>query len=206
MYFWVYLNLGTTVGCRNSECQLVTPTRIKQSVVFHVFWTYSFFLLSSVQPPSRRLLFLGVTLPNILGIIIIHEMQFDTIHDGFSRDSRVTHHQKILSSIPSENSINQPVPVEGAVKNQYGQSSDCSWCDWWLSNSINPIIFQSLDWFKEQIQESPIFNAKIYGVRFRFSPEKSNSLNQWFELVMVLRHFAHLFLLNLEVVATPRPC
>ena len=57
-----------------------------------------------------------------------------------------------------------------------------------------------------QMQESPLFNAKIYGVRFRFFPEKSNSLNQWFELVMVLRHFAHLFLLNLEVVATPRPC
>jgi len=47
-------------------------------------------------------------------------MQFDTIHDGFSRDSRVTHHQKILSSIPSENSINQPVPVRAQSKTSMG--------------------------------------------------------------------------------------
>ena len=203
MYFWVYLNLGTTVGCRNSKCQLVTPTRIKQSVVFHMFWTYSFFFSWAVfNPPPAVYYFWGLHYPIYWGLsssmrwVPIVSNQFDTIHDGFSRDSRVTHHQKILSSITIRNSMNQPVPVEGAVKNQYGQSSDCSWCDWWLSNSINPIIiplsFSHWIGLRNKYRKSLYLMVKTMGFRFRFSHQKSNSLNQWFELVMVLRHFAHL--------------
>ena len=187
MYFWVYLNLGTTEGCRNSECQLVTPTRIKQSF-FRCFELVRF-LLSTVQPPSRRLLFLGGYTTQYIGDYHHPNHPWDGCSHRYqpvwhntwrlaSRDSRVTQQKKeILSSIPSENSMNQPVFVEGAVKNQYGQSSDCSWCDWWLSNSMNPIIiplsFSHWIGLRNKYRKTPIFNAKIYGVRFRFSQKKA---------------------------------
>ena len=105
MYFWVYLNLGTTVGCRNSECQLVTPTRIKQSVVFHMFWTYSFFFSWAVfNPPPAVYYFWGLHYPIYWGLsssMRCSLTQYMTVFRGIPawptiKKSSVQYHQKIV--------------------------------------------------------------------------------------------------------------